>query len=137
MDETLFKQVAAHLHGGSWIYYPEKKCGYNSTRYFDYGTYSLSWMTPSEETITADWKTDCCGWHDEWVIDWEDDELEGMMKRIAENHGEVTFFRRDSMVGGAVCVDYNIRDIYIEESSSYNAVDFFIVTPDGITYVES
>ena len=131
-----FKAEAAMLHDGSWCYNKEEKCGYNSIRNLDYGTYGLSWMTPSDETITDNWKTDCCGYNDEWMIDWEADELEGFMQETAKKNGEVTFFRRDSMNHGGVCVDYNIREIYISESSSYNSVDFFVVFPNGTIFVE-
>ena len=131
-----FAVVAADLHSGGWIYNEKEKCGYNSVRNLDYGTYALSWMTPSDETITDNWKTDCCGYNDDWMIDWDGDGLEGFMKETAKKNGEVTFFRRDCMNHGGVCVDYNCREIYISESSSYNSVDFFIVFPNGTIFLE-
>ena len=135
--DYVFELIAAYLHGGEWVYYKEEKCGYNSIRNLDYGTYCLSWMTPSDETITDNWKTDCVSWNDDWMIDWNEDELEDFMKEIAQKNGEVTFFRRDVMDAGSVCVDYNMKEVYIHESSSYNSVDFIIVFPDGTMFVEA
>tara|TARA_R110002050_G_scaffold217179_1_gene353206 strand:- start:805 stop:1215 length:411 start_codon:yes stop_codon:yes gene_type:complete len=132
-----FKAEAAALHDGDWCYEEKEKCGYTSARGFDYSVYCLSHMTPSDETITDKWKTDCCGYNDDWLIDWQGDSLEGYMKEVAKTNGEVTFFRRDSMNHGTVCVDYNIREIYISASSSYNSVDFIVVFPNGTMFVEA
>ena len=131
-----FQEVARECHDENWDYDEKTKCGFTSVRGFGYNTFSLAWMTPSDEKVTDKWKIDVCGCNENYFIDWDYDEGVAMMKAIAKDNGEVTFFRQDIINHGTICVDYNFRDIYIDSASSYNAVYYFIVFPDGTTFIE-
>ena len=122
-----FAEVAADAHNDTWEYNTEERCGYTSLRQFEYGCYSVAWMDEDDGDINdEDWKVDCAGFNEEYVIDWSGEDVEEMMKVISTNAGDmIVKFRVDSMRAGVICVDYNSRDVYIGEASDYNAVDFY------------
>ena len=132
-----FSAVAAVCHDKDWDYNKKTKCGYTSMNDgFDYPVYTISWMTPSDATVTEEWKVNVCGWNEEYVIDWKGDEGDEFMKEVAKKNGEVTFFRIDYARRGVVCVDYNLREVYVEEVIGYNSVSYVIITPDGSVFNE-
>ena len=121
-----FAEVAADAHDDTWSYDSSLKCGFSSLRNFDYSCYSVAYMTEEDGDVTTDeWKTDCMDYNEEYVIDWNSD-IDSVMASISESLGDVIVkFRLDGMKSGVICVDYNTREVTIDEASDYYGVDFY------------
>jgi len=118
-----FLEVAKECHNDSWDYNKEEKIGYCSVRGFGYSTYTLSWLSgDNADFTTEEWMYDCLGWNEEYIIDWESDKCERIMKEIASGYDCPVYFRLDACNAGVIAVDYNNREVYLDTCDGYNSV---------------